>query len=129
MDIDRLIGSPGVRLTTIGAALLLTTAVVLRQFSVAPWRGSTSYLVLCIVGVIAFIGLVHSFRRLYNWWLAFAEFLQSVMIVVLFGGCYLLIVPWFYLIMLLRSRGYRANSFWIPRRRIECDESYFTRMG
>jgi hypothetical protein len=73
---------------------------------------------------------VHSFRGLYDRWLAFAEFLQSVMIVVLFGGCYLLIVPWFYLVTLLRSRGYhQAKSFWIPRRRIECDESYFTRMG
>jgi hypothetical protein len=48
--------------------------------------------------------------------------------------CYLAIVPWFYLLArlidMLRSRGHhQAKSFWVPRREVELDESYFNRMG
>src|SRR4029453_11289451 len=44
--------------------------------------------------------------------------------------CYLAIVPWFYLLArlidMLRSRGHhQAKSFWVPRREVELDESYF----
>jgi hypothetical protein len=135
LDIESIIGSSGIRISTAAATLVLTTAVVVREYAVAPRMGSVPYSVFCfIVGAAALIGLVYSFRGLYTRWLAFAEFLQGVVVTVLFGTCYLVVVPWFYLLArvidMLRSRGHhQTKSFWVLRRQIEFDENYFSRMG
>ena len=135
MDIESIIGSRGVRCTTVVGALLFATAVVFRVYAVAPWAEGTLFLVLSIVlGAITFIGLIHSFRALYSRWLAFAGFLQGIVVAVLFGGSYLLIVPWFALVAHLvnrrRSRGgLGPGSLWVPKSHTAYDESYFERMG
>jgi hypothetical protein len=135
LDIERIIGSREVHIATVVSALLVATAIVLRAYAIAPWTESTLFLILSVVvGVIAFIGLIHSFRALYYRWLAFAGFLQRVVVTLLFGGCYLLVVPWFALVLrvidLRRSRGrLEPRSVWVPRPHTKYDERYFTRMG
>jgi hypothetical protein len=135
VDIERIIGSRGIRGVTLVAAVILVTTMVLRAYGIAPWTGGRAFLVFSVgVGFIAFIALIHSFRTLYDRWLAVAAFLQRVVITLLFGGCYLLVVPWFALLArVIGVRGLRGRpgprSFWVRRRHSPCDESYFTRMG
>jgi hypothetical protein len=134
MHVDRIIGSTGIRVATLAVSLLLVTVVVLREHPIAS--GARDALFFLVVGgsVLAFIGLIHCFRVLYSRWLTFAGFLQQLVVALLFGSCYIFIVPCFYLIMrvidLRRARSRSAlKSFWILRRRVECDAKYLTRMG
>ena len=134
MDVDRIIGSTGIRVATLTISLLLVTAVVLREHMDPSGARHAVFLLVIGAGVLAFVGLIHSFRALYSQWLRFAGFLNRLVVALIFGGCYLLIVPWFFLmaraISLLRSRSrFEPESFWIPRRRVDCDARSLARMG
>jgi hypothetical protein len=76
----------------------------------------------------------YSLRKIYRLWMRFAELLHSIAVAVLFGGCYLLIVPVFFLISRpfdpLRLRGRAdAKSYWIKRRRGDVDLRSLQRGG
>jgi hypothetical protein len=99
-----------------------------------PWATGTPFLIVTVVvGFLTFVGVIHSFRRLYYRWLAVAESLQGVVITLLFGACYLLVVPWFALVARLigaRSRSrIDSTTYWRSRNASACDENYFARMG
>jgi hypothetical protein len=130
MSPAKLVGTSGVRLATI--ALLAASAAGVFLYRRDP---STFVLTAAIVAtVLAFLGLVHSFGRLYSLWMRFADVLHVVSLSLLFGACYLLVVPLFYLIVRalnplgLRRRGDR-QSFWIRRRSPKVDPHSFQRMG
>ena len=133
MDIERIVGSSGARIVAAGLCALLAFAIALRRYSLYPWTEGTPFFVFLIVlGICAFIAVIPSFRTLYYRWLAFAEFLQGIVVTVLFGACYLLIVPLFAVIAhALDSSRVRtkSKSFWRPRHPAAGDESYFSRMG
>ena len=134
MDVDRLIGSTGIRTATLAVLLLSVTALVFREQTALSGAREALFFVAIGGGVLAFIGLIHSFRSLYSWWMSLTGLLQNLVVILLFGGCYVLIVPWFFLMTrantLLRwpSRS-EPKSFWIPRRRADCDARSLARMG
>ena len=130
MDSARFVGSVSTRLATIAFALVCLGGVV--QYGRAP-----SSIILTVTvgsGFLAFIGLIHCFRTLYSRWMRFAGLLHTVALTVLFGACYLFVVPLFYLFvrvldpLKLRSRG-QSGTFWIRRRNPGVDPSTLQRMG
>ena len=134
MNVERLIGSTGVRAATLAVLSLVVTAVVLEGQVVSSSAQDALFVFSIVGGFIAFILLIHCFRALYSWWMRLAVRLQKVVVVVLFGACYLFIVPWFFLIArALDARRHLGHSdpasFWIPRRGGEINARYFARMG
>jgi len=133
MDSARLVGSSLVRLATaILAGVSLATGLALRGNGFAGMRSVLLALTIG-TGILAFLGLVHSFRLLHTAWLAYARVMHVLAVTVLFGACYLLIVPVFWLILrpfdpLRLRRRSRGNTFWIPRRE-EFDPTSLQRMG
>ncbi len=130
MDSARFVGSVGTRLATIAFVLVCVGGVV--QYGRAP---SPLILTLTIgAGFPAFLGMIHCFDALYSRWMRFAELLHKVALTVLFGACYLFVVPFFYLFvrvldpLKLRSRG-QPGTFWIRRRNPGVDPSTLQRMG
>ena len=71
--------------------------------------------------------------KLYQWWLRTAAKIQTVVVTVLFGACYLFVVPFFSLIMVvraaLRSRGRAERSDWIDLPPEDTTVESFQRMG
>ena len=71
--------------------------------------------------------------RLYPWWLRTAEKIQTVVVTVLFGVCYLFVVPFFSLILLVRAAlrsGTRVEqSDWINLPPEDATVESFQRMG
>ena len=134
MDVDQLIGSTGIRAATLAVLLLAVTVVVFREQTTLSGTRDVLFFLAIGGGVLTFIGLIHSFRSLYSRWLILAEHVQKLVVTLLFGSCYLLIVPWFFLIgrvislLRLRSRS-EPESFWISRRRADCDARSLARMG
>lgn len=134
MNIDRLIGSTGIRVATLTILLLSVAVILFRGQTVLSGARDALFFLAIAGGVLAFIGLIHSFRSLYSWWLKFAALLQRLVVTLLFGSCYLVIVPWFFLmahaigVLRLRNRS-EPKSFWIPRRRVDCDARSLARMG
>ena len=134
MDLNRLIGSAGVRGATLIAFLLSLSAVVARDRIASSGAEGALFLLAVVAGVIAFLGVIHSFRSLYAGWMRFAEALQKLVVTILFAACYFLVVPWFHVIarildpLRLRLRS-EPESFWIPRRREDIDGRSLSRMG
>jgi hypothetical protein len=131
MDPARFVGSAWIRAATVLFAGSCVTAALLERGSAGAGR-TLAWLAIGS-GLVAFIGLIHSFSSLYAAWLGFAERAQTVVVGVLFGGVYLLVVPVFRLITLasdplrLRKRS-RPETFWI-RRQDDSDPSSLERMG
>ena len=130
MDSARFVGSVSTRLATIALVLVCLGSVV--QYGRAP---SPIILTLTIgAGFLAFLGMIHCFGALYSRWMRFAGLLHTVAVTVLFGACYLFVVPLFYLFvrvsdpLRLRSRA-QPGSFWIRRRNPGLDPSTLQRMG
>jgi carbamoyltransferase len=72
--------------------------------------------------------------RAYAGWMAVALVIQKVVTTVLFTAIYLAIVPWFALVALAKnSMGLRprpqASTFWVPRRQVAHNASFFERLG
>jgi len=132
MDSARLVGSASIRCAALLFAGVCAAAVLLQHGSpkaaggILPWLAIGS-------GVLAFIGLIHSSRRLYAAWLGLAEVAKLVVISGLFGSCYLFVVPVFRLItqvsdpLRLRRRS-PPETFWILRRE-DSDPASLERMG
>lgn len=131
MDPARFVGSANVRCATLLFAGSCVTAALLQRGS--PGAGGMLSWLAVGSGLLAFIGLIHSFASVYAVWLGFAERAHTVVISVLFGACYLLVVPVFRLITLasdplrLRKRSH-AKTFWISRQE-DPDPASLERMG
>ena len=134
MNSDRLVGSTGIRLATLVFSLLCVTAVVLYERDFFSELSEVLLILAIGSGVLAFIGLTHSFRVVYSLWMKFAETLHTVTITLLFGACYLVVVPVFFLMvwpfdpLRLRNRS-EPDTFWIQRRNPRCDPPSLQRMG
>ena len=134
MDPSRIVGSAGIRVATLAVLLLSATGVLLRDHIVVAGAGDALFFSVIGGGFLALIGLIHSFRAVYSRWLRLAKLLQTLVITILFGACYLLIVPLFFVILRasdplrLRTRS-EPESFWLPRRGARTDEKSLARMG
>ena len=133
MNQERLIGSRSVRWVTLLLVLSCLAGVALRELSTSEM--GAAFLPLMIVGAfLTFMGTIFSFAPLYALWMSFAKVLHTVSITVLFGACYLLVVPPFFVMtwildpLRLRKR-FDGPSYWIERNRGELDERSLRRMG
>jgi hypothetical protein len=131
--VDRIVGSLGIRLAAAGLALACLFGSLLYRDRAFPDASGTVLFLTIASGVLALMAGVHVSRAIYARWLALSQRLHSLVVTVLFGACYLLVVPVFRLIGLTRDplrlgRRDRAETFWIPRRQDPGPES-FERMG
>jgi drug/metabolite transporter (DMT)-like permease len=121
MDPGKLIASPGVR---VASALLVIVSVAALGFQ--P-------IVAAVTGLLAFLGLIMSFRSSYQAWMRMAERLQTVVTTILFGACYLLVVPLFAAFVRmsdpLRLRRPKNESSWVGTRQEARDARSYQRMG
>jgi hypothetical protein len=130
MNPDRLIGSAGIRFATLILALLCLAAMALDFLSQA---GVVLRTLTFGCAILTFMGIVYSFRAVYSLWMRVAKALHAVGVTLLFGACYLFIIPLFFLIswafdpLRLRNRS-EPQTFWIPRRRTPCDLTFLQRM-
>lgn len=126
MDVSRFIGSATVRL------IALVLAASFAWVALGVTAGRLPWYAALVSGLLAWIAVVHSSRPLYAWWMRVAEALHTLVITVLFGACYLLIVPLFGLLTRrrdpLRLRRRRLESSWEVRRG-SIDARSLERMG
>lgn len=134
MNPDRLVASPGVRFATVVSIGLCVTGAVLYAFDLTS-TASGMLLVLAVgSGILALVGMIHSFRVVYTRWMRFAQVLHTAVVTLLFGACYLFVVPVFFLMVwpfdLLRLRKRSSqHTFWHRRRSVKVDADSLTRMG
>jgi hypothetical protein len=129
VNIERFVGSVTVRLATLLVVLLSLTTALPHGRGMFP-NGKWLPVVTVATGVVAFIGLIHSFRMLYDLWMRAATTLHTGMVTLLFGVCYLLVfflMVWPFDLLLLRKSD--PKTFWIRRRRSECNLASLQRMG
>lgn len=128
MNTSRFVGTVAVR--TITAALIGVCA----SLSILAGAGSRLLFWAAVLsGLLAWIGLVHSFSPLFRGWMRFAERLQAVAVTILFGTCYLLVVPLFTLFVRARDplrlgKKTRQDTSWVPRTQ-SIDLQSMERMG
>ncbi len=132
MDTGRFVGTLGVRLATATLAAICAAGAFTLGRPDLPGRG-VLLAVTFVAGFLALVGFIHCFRAIYDRWLVFTRVLHTVVTTVLFGACYLLVVPLFWLITLpfdlLRVRRRpAAESFWVEKPG-KADPSSFQRMG
>jgi hypothetical protein len=121
MDFERLIGSPSVRIGSVLLAALCAASIGVHTF------------VAVLAGVLAALGFILSFRPVYDAWMRLAPRIQTVVTTLLFGTCYLVIVPIFAVFVRmsdpLRLRPRDGESSWIAERRDASDVRSYQRMG
>ena len=134
MTTENLVGSDAVRRAT-GAllALALVFAYVYAR-DIFPASSGLMFWLLTATGILTFMAFVHTTRGIYAGWLRFAKVLHTGVITVLFGSIYLLIVPVFALVIwpfdVLKARKHtRSQSYWIPKRTVHPDVTFFQRLG
>lgn len=130
MNTERLIGSTAMRVLTVVFAAVCAALLLARgRF---PDASGLLLVVAIASGILACLAFIHSFRAVYTAWMRFAKALHNVVIAVLFGACYLAVVPFFFLIawpsdpLRLRKQP-ESGTFWVRRR--EFDPSSLDRMG
>lgn len=130
---SHLVASLWIRVTTVG--LFLGAGVsAFAAYQRTGGAGSRPLVWLTVVlGLLAFVGLVHSARSVFTKWMAFARFLHSITVPALFGACYLLVVPIFVLLNWRRDplglRPRSQSTFWTDRHRGTLDKNSLSRMG
>ena len=134
MNLDRWIGSAGTRVATLTFALLCLTVVAVHMRRLLPQTGQLAIVVACASGLLALVGVIYSFHPVYSLWMRMAKGLNTIVVTVLFGACYLIIVPVFFLVVfrsdpLRLRRRFDPKTFWIPRHRDPIDSTAFRRMG
>jgi hypothetical protein len=135
MTPNRPLSSPGVRAATLLLAMFCAAAVAL--YRSAPSSQSSELLRGLAIGsgFVSVLGLIYSFAPLYRGWMRFASALQKAVTLLLFGACYLLVVPTFSLIVrftdpLKRGKRFReVETLWVHAHRDERDPGSFQRMG
>jgi hypothetical protein len=111
----------------------LIAAIFYHRYLAGGMAG-TMLAVTIIFGFLAFVGFTHCFKSVYTWWMKFANLLHKLVTAILFGACYLFLVPLFYpAIWILDPLGLRKNrgseSFWVRRRNRRLDLASLRRMG
>ncbi len=130
MNADRLVGSKIVRGVTAVAALAAASGFALAWSGRA--RGALTGAVIC--AVVTFLGGIYCARRGFALWMRFAKIVNRVMTTLVFGLCYLVLVPMFvpfvWIVDPLRlRRGSNCDSFWHERHRPPVNIDMLRRMG
>ena len=134
MNMTRVIGAPVVRVVTLTLLLTCLALTLIVRGGSYPGAGRVLFIVALVSGIGGLLGLIHSFQKAYDLWMKFADALQIVVVTVLFGMCYLFIVPIFFIIikafdpLRLRFRS-KEDTYWIRRRRDEFNLDVFERLA
>lgn len=133
MSTEKLIGS---LITRIATVTLVVLAILGLMISWSGSGGGSSWVrTLAIVcAVLALLGGIHCTRAGYDLWMRFAKVLSGVMTTIVFGLCYLLLVPLFVPIVwildpLRLRRGAESQSYWHHRPDTPVDVEMLRRMG
>jgi hypothetical protein len=85
-----------------------------------------------VAGILTWVAFVHTHAALYRLWMKFAHVLHTVAISVIFGACYLLIIPIFRAVLWFRDplglRRPPEESSWVART-AKSDALSMERMG
>jgi hypothetical protein len=127
------VGSRWIR-TTAAAAAALCLAAIAGKLSVGEVSALARALgpLAFVSALVAVVCLPLCSRRVYPVWMRFAARLNTVVVTGIFGACYLLIVPLFWLLrwradpLRLRSDP-RVKTYWVQRPKR--DAQSFERMG
>lgn len=134
MTPDKLIGSAGIRIATVGFSLLCGTGVVLSHSGVfARARGPVMTLAV-VAGILAVVGGIHCFPTVFSLWMRLARVLNTVATTSLFAACYILVVPFFFLVIRLLDplclrKQPEPRTFWLERPHATVDITSLKRMG
>lgn len=88
-----------------------------------------------ILALLTLLGFILSFQKVYARWMRFAAILQKIFVTIFFGLCYLLIVPFFSLLLRkadplkLRTPSDQTSSFWRTREPDNTSSDSYLRMG
>lgn len=135
MNLDKWIASPVARIAAAASAAL--SAGAFAAANAGATGGLKTFLTLLGVAfaLLTVLGFIISFHGTYWRWMKFAAALQKVMVTILFGVCYLLIVPLFSILLRnadplkLRTSPDRTGSLWRARKPDETDPDSYLRMG
>ncbi len=102
-------------------------AVALVPPGIVPLRT----LAVVILAILAWMSVVHASAALFALWMRFADTLHTIAVTVLFGACYLIVVPVFRLALWFRdplSLRRAHQTSWVSRTRT-VDAGSLERMG
>jgi len=108
------------RLVLVCSLALLLGAGWMRREGVLDLPSGVYATALALSGVTTFLAFIHSFSPFYAPWMRFAEVLQHAVITALHGVCYLIVVPFFFVLswpfdpLRIRKRA-SAKTFWVQR--------------
>jgi hypothetical protein len=128
MNTSRVVGSVTARLLAIASAVIFGWVFVGTEPGSLLRSGA-----LIASGLLTVLGFVHAFTPIYRAWMRLAERLHAVMVVDIFGLCYLLAVPPFFAFVRVRNalrtrkRAARGSS-WVERQG-RIDPRSLERMG
>jgi hypothetical protein len=134
MTTENLVGSDAVRRAT-GTLLVLFLVIGFVYIrNVFPERSQLMFWLFTAIGIMVFVGLVHTTRGIYLRWLAFGKAVHGVVVTVLFGAIYLFIVSLFALVIwpfdVLRVRKHAGReTYWIQKKTVSNDIAFFQRLG
>ena len=123
MDFARVVGSPGIRIVSVLLAVLCVAEIGVQPYVAAG------------AGLLAALGLILSFRSSYDGWMRVASRIQTVVSALIFGACYLLLVPLFAVFVRiadplgLRLREREGESSWVVKGSDANDARSYQRMG
>lgn len=134
MTTDKLIGSAGIRIATIVFSVLCVTGVILSRYRFFSETRSSSLSLAIISGILAVVAAIYSVRPVFLLWMRFAKVLQVLVTTLLFGACYIAVVPFFFFVIrLMDPLGQRKQpeprTFWLERRSTGIDITSMQRMG
>jgi hypothetical protein len=133
MNAEKLVGSLAVRVATAVFISLAALGLLLSQGGLAAGQ-RWAVLAAIVCAVLAALGGIHCSRRGYALWMRTAAGLSEVMATLVFGLCYLVLVPFFVPIVWLLDplqlrRGNDSASYWHERSTTPPDAQGFRRMG
>lgn len=134
MTTDKLIGSVGIRIATMLFSLLCIMGIILSRYRFFGETGGPALTLTVVSGILAVVGAIYSFRSVFSLWMRFAKVLHVVVTTLLFGACYIVVVPFFFLVIrlfdpLCLRKQPEPRTFWIQRRNVRVEVVSLQRMG
>ena len=126
----KIVGSWTIRgiAVTLGLISLVSCGIVVLG-TIPGWNGVLK-LTAGANGLASLAASVHWSPAVHRGWTGVAEVIHSIVTTAIFAVCYLLVVPFFFLI--IRAQEFfqpKKDSFWKKRKASEFDRDYFERMG
>jgi hypothetical protein len=131
---DKLIGSVGTRVAAMVFSLLCVMGFILSRYRFFGETRSSALTLAVISGILAGVAAIYSFRASFSLWMRFTKVLHVFVTMLLFGACYIVVVPFFFLVIrvfdpLCLRKQPEPRTFWIQRRNVRVEGASLQRMG